>query len=46
MSRKPLSVIVLLSLAFLAACSDVTGPETEGFCTITGGPGTCVTASK
>jgi hypothetical protein len=46
MSRKPLSVIVLLSLALLAACSDVTGPETEGFCSINGGPGTCVTAGK
>jgi len=44
MSRKPLSLLVLLSLAALAACSDVTGPQPEGFCGVTGGPGTCVTA--
>jgi hypothetical protein len=47
MSRKPLSLLVLLSLAALAACSDVTGPDTNGFCSISGGPGTvCVTAGK
>ena len=46
MSRKPLSVIGVLSLALLAACADVTGPDTDGFCSISGGPGTCVTSSK
>lgn len=44
--RKPLSIIALLSLAALAACSDVTGPESDGFCAITGGPGTCMTTQK
>ena len=46
MSRKSLSVFALLSLALLAACSDVTGPDTDGFCSINGGPGTCVTADN
>ena len=46
MSRKPLSLLVLLSLVALAACSDVTGPDTDGFCSISGGPGTCVTTGK
>jgi len=41
MSRKPISLLVLLSLAALAACSEVTGPEQTGFCQVTGGPGTC-----
>lgn len=44
--RKPLSIIALLSIAALAACSDVTGPESDGFCAITGGPGTCMTTQK
>jgi hypothetical protein len=39
--RKPLSLVVLAALALLAACSEVTGPQTEGFCTVNGGPGTC-----
>lgn len=43
MSRKPLSLVVLLALAVLTACSDITGPEKTGFCPITGGPGTCAT---
>ena len=42
--RKTLSIVVLLSVAALAACSDISGPET-GFCPITGGPGTCPTAT-
>jgi hypothetical protein len=37
--RKPLSLVALLALA--AACSDITGPQPNGFCPITGGPGTC-----
>jgi hypothetical protein len=41
MSRKPISLLVLLSLAALTACADVTGPESTGFCTVNGGPGTC-----
>ena len=44
--RKPLPIIALLSLAALAACADVTGPESDGFCAITGGPGTCMTTQK
>lgn len=43
MSRKPLSLVALLALAVLTACSDITGPENTGFCPITGGPGTCAT---
>ena len=39
--RKPLSLVALLALAALAACSDITGPQPSGFCPITGGPGTC-----
>jgi hypothetical protein len=42
MSRKPLSLGILIALVFLAACSDVTGPQNEGFCPITGGSGDCV----
>ncbi len=44
--RKPLSLLAIASLAILAACSEVTGPQPDGFCTVTGGPGTCVTAAK
>jgi len=47
--RKPLSVVALLAVAALTACSDITGPETSGWCPITGSSGTCeggVTASK
>ena len=43
--RKPLSLVALLLLAATAACSDITGPETEKFCDIGGGPGTCLTDS-
>jgi hypothetical protein len=39
--RKPLSLIALLTLAALAACSDISGPQPTEFCPITGGPGTC-----
>src|SRR5438045_2007143 len=40
--RKPLSLNALVSLAALAACSDITGPDSKpGFCPITGGSGTC-----
>jgi hypothetical protein len=39
--RKPLSLVALLVLAALTACSDITGPKPSGFCPITGGPGTC-----
>ena len=39
--RKPLSLVALLAVAALAACSDITGPTSSGFCPITGGPGTC-----
>jgi hypothetical protein len=46
MSRKALSVIVFISLAALTACSDITSPETPGFCQINGGPGTCAGVSK
>jgi hypothetical protein len=38
--RKTLSIVVLLSIAALAACSDISGPD-AGWCPITGGPGTC-----
>jgi hypothetical protein len=38
--RKPLSLLALLSLAALAACSDISGPQSEGFCPITGSDGT------
>lgn len=48
--RKPLSLVALLAIAALSACSDITGPQPGGFCPITGGPGTCyvsgVTAQK
>lgn len=44
--RKPLILAAILALASLAACSDVTGPQPTGFCGITGGPGTCVSANK
>lgn len=48
--RKPLSFIALLALSALAACSDITGPNSkQGVCPITGGSGTCdghVVASK
>jgi len=49
--RKPLSLLAILAIAALAACADVTGPSSpKGFCTITGGPGTCedggITAHK
>ncbi len=44
--RKSLSVIALVSIAMLTACSDVTGPtQPNGFCPITGGPGTCAGSS-
>jgi hypothetical protein len=43
--RKPLSLVALLCLAALAACSDISGPEQEGFCPITGSDGTCQTMS-
>ena len=43
MSRKPLTLLVLLALAALSACADITGPQDAGFCQITGGPGTCET---
>ena len=46
MSRKALSVFVFISLAALTACSDITSPETPGFCSINGGSGTCVAANK
>lgn len=39
--RKPLSLLAIVSLALITACSDVTGPQTEGFCQITGGSGDC-----
>jgi hypothetical protein len=40
--RKPLSLIALVTIAALAACADVTGPTSkDGFCQISGGPGTC-----
>lgn len=42
--RKRLAFLVAISLAVLAACTDVTGPQptgAEGKCAITGGPGTC-----
>lgn len=41
MFRKTLSLLAVLALAGLAACSDITGPETTGVCPITGGSGTC-----
>jgi hypothetical protein len=44
--RKPLFLAALLAMAALTACSDITGPQPSGFCPITGGPGTCVTAQK
>jgi len=44
--RKAVSLLVSLSIFGLAACADVTGPQPEGFCTVVGGSGTCVTASK
>lgn len=48
--RKPLSLVALLALTALAACSDITGPESQpGWCPITGGSGNCdggITASK
>ena len=39
--RRSLSLVALLTLAAVTACSDVTGPQPSGFCQITGGPGTC-----
>ena len=48
-ARKSLSLLAIIALATLAACSDATGPQKSGFCPITGGPGTCdpgVTAGK
>ena len=39
--KKTFSLIAMVSLALLAACSDVTGPKPDGFCPITGGPGVC-----
>ena len=39
--KKTFSLIAMVSLALLAACSDVTGPKPSGFCPITGGPGVC-----
>ena len=48
--RKPLSLLAILALATLAACSDVTGPSSpNGFCGLNGGPDQCnsvVTATK
>lgn len=47
--RKPLSLVALLAVAALTACSDITGPQPSGWCPITGGSGTCdggVTAQK
>jgi hypothetical protein len=47
--RKPLSLVALLAVAALAACSDITGPQPSGWCPITGSSGTCeggVTAQK
>jgi hypothetical protein len=45
--RKALSLAGLLLLVAAAACSDVTGPKTENFCDIGGGPGTsCVTSNQ
>lgn len=38
---KTLSLLAVAGLLALAACSDITGPETSGFCPIGGGPGTC-----
>ncbi len=40
--KKTLPFVALLSLAILAACSDISGPkQPSGFCPITGGPGVC-----
>ena len=41
LARKPLSLLAIVALAALTACSDITGPQQPGFCPITGGPGTC-----
>jgi hypothetical protein len=43
-TRKTLAFLAVISLAALAACTDVTGPQPNGAdetCAITGGPGTC-----
>ncbi len=40
--KKAISLAALVSVAVLSACSDITGPtQPNGFCPITGGPGTC-----
>lgn len=45
MSRsKAFSLVAVAAILALAACSEVTGPETSGFCPIGGGPGTCMVA--
>lgn len=38
---KTLSLLAAAAILALAACSDITGPETAGACPIGGGPGTC-----
>ena len=43
MSHRKLLVVALLAglVTSAAACSDVTGPETNGFCQVSGGGQIC-----
>lgn len=39
---KILSLVTAAAILALAACADINGPTTPGFCPIGGGPGTCI----